>query len=154
MKVYLAGVAAGCVALSLVELISPDGKTKRCVAAALSVAFVAIALAPVLKSETDSFVFPSLSIDGEVVTDKNVEDTVAVRLSEIYSEDLKKMLKDIDLIAERVDVEICRGEIEKIEVYLSNLVITDDCEHINSNVIADYVCERLEINKEILAVYV
>ena len=154
MKIYLAGVAAGCVALSLIELISPDGKTKKCVTAALSVAFVAIVIAPVLKSKTDFFVFPSLSVSGEVVTDKNVEDAVAVRLSETYSEDLKKRLKGIDLIAERVDVEICRGEIEKIKVYLSNLVITEGCEHINSNVIADYVCERLGINKEILAVYV
>ena len=66
---------------------------------------------------------------------------------------VKSRLLDVDLVAERVEVEYCRGLIEKIDIYLSNAVFTDESKHIDNNVIADYVCKELNLDRGKVSVY-
>ena len=52
-----------------------------------------------------------------------------------------------------MNVEICNKEIEKTEVYLSNLVFDEKNAHININVIADYVAEKIGVDRSKVVVY-
>ena len=77
----------------------------------------------------------------ERLTEKSYENTYII------------ILEDYDLIAERVEVEICRSEIQKIRIYLSNLVIKDSDERININVITKYISEILNADIDKIEVY-
>ena len=50
-------------------------------------------------------------------------------------------------------VEICDKKLTKTEIYLSNPVMSDESEHININVITDYIANLLGLQREILTVY-
>ncbi len=63
-------------------------------------------------------------------------------------------LKENYLIAERVEVEICNLQIVKVKVFLSNLVIPSENEHININVIKSYVSNLIQIDEEKVEIYV
>lgn len=153
MKIYLTTIAASCIMLSLTELIAPDGRTKNCVIAVISIAFAAIVFSPLVKSDVISLSVPVFSYENSITIDENAERSLNVKVASGYASDIKKQLLNIDLVAEDVKVEYCRGEIQKIEVYLSNLVISEDDGHINNNVIADYVSKELGINRDRLFVY-
>ena len=58
-----------------------------------------------------------------------------------------------DLICEKVIVEISNTSIKKIKIFLSNLVIPEDNEHINNIVIANFVAEILGVNAEKVEIY-
>lgn len=153
MKIYLTTIAASCIMLSLTELIAPDGRTKNCVITVISIAFAAIVFSPMVKSDVINLSVPVFSYENSITIDENAERLLNVKVASGYASDIKKQLLNIDLVAEDVKVEYCRGEIQKIEVYLSNLVISEDDGHINNNVIADYVSKELGINRDRLFVY-
>ena len=75
------------------------------------------------------------------------------KLENYYESAFISLLKDNDLICEKVNVEICNKEIEKTEVYLSNLVFDEKNAHININVIADYVAEKIGVDRSKVVVY-
>ena len=80
-------------------------------------------------------------------------DFVDRSLEKYYSTAFKEVLKENNLICERVVVEICDKNLTKTEIYLSNPVMSDDSEHININVITDYVANLLGLQREIVTVY-
>ena len=75
-------------------------------------------------------------------------------LSEEYEEIYKKLLLQSDIVTESLKVEFCRAKLQKISVYLSNLVIIGDDGSINSNVIADYVAKVLNVDSDKVEIYV
>ena len=80
-------------------------------------------------------------------------DFVDQNLGKYYSAAFEQVLKDNDLICEKVVVEIYDKKMIKTEIYLSNPVMSDESEHININVITDYIANLLGLQREILTVY-
>lgn len=144
----------GCVVFALSDLILPSGKIKKCAAVALSAAFSLTVLYPLVKNTFDDIEF-SFELDSDVSTsDEATETFLGNFIESAYASDVKDSLLTVDLVAERVEVEYCRGEIVKIEVYLSNAVFIGDYGHIDNNVIADYVSKELGLDRDKLVVYV
>ena len=153
MKSYVILILVACVCISLAELILPQGKIKKCACVALSAVFALTAAYPLAKNEIGesfSYAFGEVS---SVEYDKAVSDIIEDKIQTSYAEGVKNRLLDIDLVAERVEVEYCRGQITKIDIYLSNAVFTDETEHIDNNVIADYVCKELNLDRGKVSVY-
>lgn len=142
----------GCVVFALFDLVLPSGKIKKCAAVALFAAFALTVVYPLVKNTFDDFEF-SFDLDGEA-SDETTETFLNEFIESAYSKDITSSLLSVDLVAERVEVEYCRGEILKIEVYLSNAVFIDDDGHIDNNVIADYVSKELGLDRDKLVVYV
>lgn len=151
-KWYFISVTVGCIFLALSELILPQGKIKKCAAYALSVCFALIVISPFTKND-DSFFTMITSENTSIVPDDTVEDTLERLTEKSYENTYIIILEDYDLIAERVEVEICRSEIQKIRIYLSNLVIKDSDERININVITKYISEILNADIDKIEVY-
>lgn len=153
MKSYVTLILVACVCVSLAELILPQGKIKKCACVALSAVFALTAAYPLAKNEiSESFSYAF----GEVFSaeyDKAVNDVIEDNIKTSYAKGVKSRLLDVDLVAERVEVEYCRGLIEKIDIYLSNAVFTDESKHIDNNVIADYVCKELNLDRGKVSVY-
>ena len=102
-----------------------------------------------------SFDFVGFNFKGET-TEKSTSvfnEYVDSELENYYESAFISLLKDNDLICEKVNVEICNKEIEKTEVYLSNLVFDEKNAHININVIADYVAEKIGVDRSKVVVY-
>ena len=144
-KLYFISVTVGCIFLALSELILPQGKIKKCAAYALSVCFALIVISPFTKNDDSFFTI--------ITSDDTVEDTLERLTEKSYENTYIIILEDYDLIAERVEVEICRSEIQKIRIYLSNLVIKDSDERININVITKYISEILNADIDKIEVY-
>ena len=153
MKVYLSGIVASCVFISLAELLLPQGKLKKCCVSALSAVFALVVLFPMVKTRLTELNF-NFGDTTEISADDGVCGLISDRLSETAEQDIKSELLKIDLVAEKVKVEFCRGEIKKISIYLSNAVFADESKHIDNNVIADYVCKELKLEREKVEVYV
>lgn len=153
MKNYITMILVACLCVSLAELILPQGKIKKCACVALSVVFALTAAYPLAKgrsSDNFSFAFGEIS---SVEYDKAVNDLIENKIQTSYAQSIKNRLLNVDLVAERVEVEYCRGSITKIDIYLSNAVFADETKHIDNNVIADYVCKELNLNRGKVSVY-
>lgn len=151
MKTYLISLFIIVVLISVVQIILPKGKITSAATCVLS---FAMALCFINAIGGISFDFDSYS-NGEA-TKKNMtvfNEYVDSNLEKYYESAFVSTLKDNDLICEKVNVEICNKEIEKTEVYLSNLVFDEKNAHININVIADYVAEKIGVDRSKVVVY-
>ena len=150
MTTYITSVLIVAVSLTVAQLVLPKGRLKTAVEAAISVIFIAAMVIPFTDLDFNSLIEPETAT---VSTDLNL-DGASVEMEKYCEKYFKERLKNIDLIAERVEVEISRGEIIKIDIYLSNLVIEENNAHININVIENYVAEKLSLNPEKISVHV
>ncbi len=150
---YFALIAAGCIFLSLAQLILPKGKTNKCVTCLLSACFALVVVSPLVKSgdlfSPDIFDYET-GADGSYGAATCIDDY----LNEEYEEIYKKLLLQSDIVTESLKLEFCRAKLQKISVYLSNLVIIGDDGSINSNVIADYVAKVLNVDSDKVEIYV
>ncbi len=152
MKAYLITILVTIVLISVVQLALPKGKTSETATKTLSIVMIFCFLKPL-----GAF---SLNIADRDKINSEAESEVAA-FGKYVDENLKKYyetcffetLKANDLICDRIYVEICDKKIIKTEIYLSNLVIAENNEHININVITDYVAEKLGIDRGCLTVY-
>lgn len=152
MKAYLITILVTIVLISVVQLALPKGKTSETATKILSIVLIFCFLKPL-----GSF---SLNLSDRDKINSEAESGAAT-FGEYVDENLEKYyetcffetLKANDLICERVNVEICDKKLIKTEIYLSNLVIAENNEHININVITDYVAGKLGIDRGCLTVY-
>lgn len=152
MKTYLISLFIIVVLISVVQIILPKGKITSAATCVLS---FAMAFCFINAIGGISFDFDSYSNKSEA-TEKNMavfNEYVDSNLEKYYESAFVSTLKDNDLICEKVNVEICNKEIEKTEVYLSNLVFDEKNAHININVIADYVAEKIGVDRSKVVVY-
>ena len=146
MKTYLITILITIVLISVVQIALPKGKTSETATKILSFALIFCFLKPlgtfsiniVERDKSNSEVAGEVA--GNVAAFGNYVDE---NLEKYYETCFFETLKDNDLICEKVNVEI----------YLSNLVIAENYEHININVITDYVAEKLGIDRGCLTVY-
>ena len=152
MKTYLISLFIIVVLISVVQIILPKGKITSATTCVLS---FAMALCFINALGGISFDFVGFDFKGET-TEKSASvfnEYVDSILENYYESAFISLLKDNDLICEKVNVEICNKEIEKTEVYLSNLVFDEKNAHININVIADYVAEKIGVDRSKVVVY-
>lgn len=152
MKTYLITILVTIVLISVVQLALPKGKTSETATKILSFVLIFCFLKPLGTFSLN--LVERDKLNSEV--DKNVaaiEKYVDENLGKYYEKCFFDTLKENDLICEKVNVEICDKKILKTEIYLSNLVIAENNEHININVITDYVAEKLGIDRGCLTVY-
>lgn len=152
MKTYLISLFIIVVLISVVQIILPKGKITSAATCVLS---FAMAFCFINAIGGISFDFDSYSNKSEA-TEKSMavfNEYVDSNLEKYYESAFVSVLKDNDLICEKVNVEICNKEIEKTEVYLSNLVFDEKNAHININVIADYVAEKIGVDRSKVVVY-
>ena len=152
MKTYLITILVTIVLISVVQLALPKGKTSETATKILSFVLIFCFLKPLGTFSLN--LVERNKLNSEV--DKNVaaiEKYVDENLKIYYEKCFFDTLKENDLICEKVNVEICDKKLIKTEIYLSNLVIAENNEHININVITDYVAEKLGIDRGCLTVY-
>ncbi len=152
MKTYLISLFIIVVLISVVQIILPKGKITSAATCVLS---FAMALCFINALGGISFDIVGFNFKGET-TEKSMSvfnEYVDSKLENYYESAFISLLKDNDLICEKVNVEICNKEIEKTEVYLSNLVFDEKNAHININVIADYVAEKIGVDRSKVVVY-
>lgn len=152
MKTYLITILVTIVLISVVQLVLPKGKTSETATKILSFVLIFCFLKPLGTFSLN--LVERDKLNSEV--DKNVaaiEKYVDENLGKYYEKCFFDTLKENDLICEKVNVEICDKKLIKTEIYLSNLVIAENNEHININVITDYVAEKLGIDRGCLTVY-
>ena len=152
MKTYLISLFIIVVLISVVQIILPNGKITSAATCVLS---FAMALCFINALGGISLDFVGFNFKGET-TEKSTSvfnEYVDSELENYYESAFISLLKDNDLICEKVNVEICNKEIEKTEVYLSNLVFDEKNAHININVIADYVAEKIGVDRSKVVVY-
>lgn len=152
MKTYLISLFIIVVLISVVQIILPKGKITSAATCVLS---FSMALCFINALGGISFDFVGFNFKGET-TEKSTSvfnEYVDSELENYYESAFISLLKDNDLICEKVNVEICNKEIEKTEVYLSNLVFDEKNAHININVIGDYVAEKIGVDRSKVVVY-
>ncbi len=152
MKTYLITILVTIVLISVVQLALPKGKTSETATKILSFVLIFCFLKPLGTFSLN--LVERDKLNSEV--DKNVaaiKKYVDENLGKYYEKCFFDTLKENDLICEKVNVEICDKKLIKTEIYLSNLVIAENNEHININVITDYVAEKLGIDRGCLTVY-
>ena len=152
MKTYLFSICIAAIVISLCEFIMPQGRMKNAVWMVISVLFAITMIKPILNLNLEE----TFDIDKYIYYD---EQSVTVgyfddKSEEYFSEYYKAALLENDLVTEKVEVEISRMNIEKIIVYLSNLVIEENNELINNTVIREYVASALGVEPEKVVVYV
>lgn len=154
MKTYIISIFITVILISLAQIILPKGKISVAATGILSFVMIFCFLKPL---NTLSF---DVGTQEEQTNESLQADNIAAfndfvdrSLEKYYSTAFKEVLKENDLICERVVVEICDKNLTKTEIYLSNPVMSDDSEHININVITDYVANFLGLQREIVTVY-
>ena len=153
MKTYLISIVITSVIIALSELIIPQGKLKTVVTTVLSVVLLIAMINPFAEIDLDgsqSVFNPDESQNSSQTTSSDYYDE---RLKDYYQKIFIEKLKSNDLICEKVIVEISQTSIKKIQIFLSNLVIPENNEHINNNVIANYVAEILGVNAQKVEIY-
>ncbi len=154
MKAYLISIFITVILISLTRLVLPKGKISAAATGVLSFAMIFCFLKPIGSLSFGEF-FPEKT-EEESLEMENLEAFnryVDRNLEAYYASAFKETLKKDDLICEKVNVEICDKKIVKTEIYLSNPVIDEKYEHININVITDYVAKLLGLEREVLTVY-
>lgn len=154
MKTYIISVVISSVLISLSELIIPQGKLKTVVSTVFSIVLLISMISPLVDFNFDEseYVFSNTS-ESQTENIQNFDEYFDLKAEEYYSNRYKNILKENDLICERVIVEISKLNIQKIQIFLSNLVIPENNEHINNNVIRNYVAEILGVPRERIEIY-
>ena len=150
MKSYLISVLVSAVVLSLAELVIPSGRLKGTVKVIMSLTFMAVMIMPIVNFDLSDSFRPQPEYENAQETFNSYVDS---EVSEYYENYYKQRLFDNDLVAEKIIVESRGMKITKVDVYLSNLVIVENDEHININVIKNYIAEKLSLDSGILSVY-
>lgn len=153
MKEYVIFAFLSVALFTLVKIALPKGKINSAATFVISAAMFLCLLKPVFalfSSDKTKTVFGKSREFSEATEVTNYIDR---KTEEYYEKAYCEVLKRDNLICEKVNVEICDNKIKKIEIYLSNLVIAENDEHININVIADYVADLIGEEREIVCVY-
>lgn len=147
MKEYIISVVITAVLISLAELILPQGKLKSIVNTVFSLTLLISMITPLKNADMQIIpTFNQIEIDNKNEELTYVSDYVDGKVAKYYATKYKNVLLENDLVAERVFVEIDNLQIVKVKIFLSNLVIPEENEHINNNVIASYVAQILGID--------
>lgn len=152
MKTYLISLFIIVVLISVVQIILPKGKITAAATCVLSFAMVSCFIKTLGGLSFDFIDYNDESGAAEK-TATVFNEYVDSSLEKYYESAFISVLNDNDLVCEKVNVEICNKEIKKTEVYLSNLVIDEKNEHININVITDYVAEKIGVDRNKVVVY-
>ena len=154
MKAYLLTVVITSIIVSLAEMILPSGKLKIVVNTVFSITILLAVVSSLSNvDETDYqavFNQQTQNFNGLNYISEHFDKHAEKYYNSLYID----KLKENDLIAERIEVEICNLQIVKVKVFLSNLVIPSENEHININVIKSYVSNLISIDKEKVEIYV
>ena len=153
MKEYVIFAFLSVALFTLVKIALPKGKINSAATFVISAAMFLCLLKPVFalfSSDKTETVFGKSREFSEATEVTNYLDR---KTEEYYEKAYYEVLKRDNLICEMVNVEICDNKIKKIEIYLSNLVIAENEEHININVIADYVADLIGEERKIVSVY-
>ncbi|MBE5742224.1 MAG: hypothetical protein E7360_02750 [Clostridiales bacterium] len=153
MKSYLLSVVITSVLIALSELIIPQGKLKSVVNVIFTVVLLISIISPITEIDLDEAISVFNPTESEVVLDGNAENYLTSKIKDYYEKEFKIKLLGEDLVAEKIIVEINRMEIMKIQIYLSNLVIPENNEHINNIVIQNYVAEILGVDGQKVEIY-
>ena len=154
MSGYIISVLISAVCISVIELVIPKGKLKGVISFVVSVVFIGVMVAPIMKTDISGMF--DFDFDFDISDPRSVTTISAVdeEIEKYYENTYKKALFDDNLIAEKVVVETSGNKIEKVDIYLSNLVIDEKSEHINSNVIRTYISSLIGVPYEKVEVYV
>ncbi len=154
MKAYLLTVVITSIIVALAEMILPSGKLKIVVNTVFSITILLAVVSSLSNvDETDYqavFNQQTQNFNGLNYISEHFDKNAEKYYNSLYID----KLKENDLIAERIEVEICNLQIVKVKVFLSNLVIPSENEHININVIKSYVSNLISIDKEKVEIYV
>lgn len=154
MKAYLLTVVITSVIVALAEMILPSGKLKIVVNMVFSITILLAVVSSLGKIDEMDYqtVFnqQTQNFNGLNYINEHFDTSAEKYYNSLYND----KLKENDLIAERVEVEICNLQIVKVKVFLSNLVIPSENEHININVIKSYVSNLIQIDEEKVEIYV
>jgi hypothetical protein len=154
MKAYLLTVVITSVIVALAEMILPSGKLKIVVNMVFSITILLAVVSSLGKVDEMEYqtVFnqQTQNFNGLNYINEHFDASAEKYYNSLYNDKLKENY----LIAERVEVEICNLQIIKVKVFLSNLVIPSENEHININVIKSYVSHLIQIDEEKVEIYV
>lgn len=153
MKEYVLFAFLSVALFTLVKIFLPKGKINSAATFVISAAMFLCLLKPVLALFSSDITKNPFDKSAKFSEATEITNYLGSKKEEYYEKAYYEALKRDNLICERVNVEICDNEIKKIEIYLSNLVIAEDSEHININVIADYVADLIGEEREIVSVY-
>ena len=153
MKTFIISIVSTAVLIAISELILPQGRLKSVVNTIFSLALLIVVISP-LKNENEDYI-PTFKSEGSKTQNElsYVNEYFDSKAESYYSMHYKKALLDNDLIAEKIIVEISNMQIEKIKIFLSNLVIPEENSHINNNVISLYVAKILEVDAKKVEIY-
>ena len=153
MKEYVIFAFLSVALFTLVKIALPKGKINSAATFVISAAMFLCLLKPVFALFSSDKTENAFGKSREFSEATEVTNYLDRKTEEYYEKAYYEVLKRDNLICEKVNVEICDNKIKKIEIYLSNLVIAENDEHININVIADYVADLIGEEREIVSVY-
>lgn len=156
LKPYFITIIVTAVALSLSELIIPQSKMKITVKTVFSFVFLLAMIKPFINFDfsVSDLDFTKDKTSQTYMRQGVISDNYEKIIAEKYAERYKAVLKENDLICEKINVDYSDGKIKKIQVYLSNMVIAENNRNINNNVIGDYVAKTLNADRELIVIYV
>lgn len=148
VRSYLVSVCSLVVLTEIVRLIVPKGKTKRTAEIVFSLVTVITLITPLvnLKNVLSGNSWSEIAYEDngygiEEVTEK------------YYERIASNALNDDDIPVENIAVKTENGEIKKITIYLSDLVIDEKKEHINSSEIRTRLSTLFQIDTEVIEVF-
>lgn len=153
MKSYIISIVSVAILIALAELILPQGRLKNVVNTVFSLFLLIVIIKPLNSIEESSIPTFNQEDVAKTIDVSYVYDYFDSKAEDYYASYYKNILFENDLIAESVIVKINDMKIEKIKIFLSNLVIPEENVHINNNVISLYVAEILGIEAEKVEIY-
>ena len=155
MKAYIISIVSSSILIALTQLILQQGKLKTVANTVFSITLLTVMLSPI-NGGTLTFSIPTFnqtSQDSKLDT-SYLNDHFDKRLELYYQTLFKNQLLANDLVVEKIIVEIENMQINKVEIFLSNLVIPSENQHINNIVIEKYVAGVLQIDVNKVQIYV
>ena len=150
MKEYLVTVAAVALMISLAGILLPGGKTAKLASSALSIVFIYVLIRPLVSIGAEDLCFFPVR---DFSADEGITSFIEGSIADETEKRIFDVLRQNNLIAEKVFVEIKGTEIGKIEITLSNPVIDENFPHINNSVIGKYIADLLGVDPGIVTVY-
>ena len=127
MKTYLTSIILTSVLIALSELILPQGKLKTVVNTVFSITLLITMISPLdITISEESIPIFNQQTENIDYFNEQVGSFFDRKTEEFYEANYMSILKENDLIAERIEVEICKMNIDKIQIFLSNLVIPEN----------------------------
>ena len=148
VRSYLVSVCSLVVLTEIVRLILPKGKTKRTAEIVFSLVTVITLITPLVNLK-DVLSGNSWS---EIASEDNGYGIEEVT-EKYYERIASNALNDDDIPVENIAVKTENGEIKKITIYLSDLVIDEKKEHINSSEIRTRLSTLFQIDTEVIEVF-